>query len=199
LLSLVDSLSYGFDFPNYPAIYIAFIIIAIPHMLLIALIFYGIDIFFINILIFCSSYMKFVQCEFERLKEDLENGLEDTEEIRRRVKDIVIAHTKGIGFSEKLEEVLNLLMLVLYSVNTLVLCFLFFEFQIVSDPHHFNQHLNLFVFQLLSDFINLLKVLIFFGVVQTLLVLFSYFGTKLMDEASNGHSSINLLIFFIYS
>jgi 7tm Odorant receptor len=196
-LNLVVPSSYGFGFPNYPAIYIAFIIIAIPHMLLITLIFYGIDIFFINILIFCSSYMKFVQCEFERLKEDLENGMNDTEEIRRRVKDIVIAHTKGIGFSEKLEEVLNLL--VLYSVNTLVLCFLFFEFQIVSEPHHFNQHFNLLVFQLLSDFINLLKVLIFFGVVQTLLVLFSYFGTKLMDEASNCHSSMNLLISFIYS
>lgn len=75
--------------------------------------------------------MKYVQCEFELLKSDMENGLDDDDEIRRRVRKIVIAHNKGIGFAEKLEDVLNMLMLVLYSVNTMVLCFLFFEFQIV--------------------------------------------------------------------
>lgn len=109
-----------------------FIIITIPHMLLVALAFYGMDIFFINILIFCTSYMKYIQCEVEGLKNDLENFLvDDDTEIRRRVCKIVKIHNKGIEFAKKLENVLNLLMLVLYSVNTMVLCFLFFEFHIV--------------------------------------------------------------------
>lgn len=100
-------------------------------MLLVTLTFYGMEIFFINILIFCTSYMKYVQCEIEGLKDDLENFLVDDDEIRRRVYKIVKIHNKGIEFAEKLENVLNLLMLVLYSVNTMVLCFLFCEFHIV--------------------------------------------------------------------
>lgn len=47
-------------------------------------------------------------------------------------------------------------------------------------------------FQLRNDYINLMKVLIFFAVVQTLLILFSYFGTKLMEEVSQW-----LLIWFV--
>lgn len=101
-------------------------------MLLVTLIFYGIDILFINILIFCTSYMKFVQSEIECLKGDMESGLNDGNAIRERVLHIIVKHNKAIGFAEKLEEALNLLMLVLYSVNTMVLCFLFFEFHIVS-------------------------------------------------------------------
>lgn len=122
-------------------------------MLLVALTFYGMDIFFINILIFCTSYMKYVQCEFEWLKKDLENGLEDDCEIRKRVRKIVIVHNKGIRFAEKLENVLNLLMLVLYSVNTMVLCFLFFEFQIVgfSDRKDFAIILYIFSFSTTSS------------------------------------------------
>lgn len=131
ILKFLNS-SYGFEFPDHPGLYVAFLLIAVPHMLLVTLTFYGIDIFFVNILIFCTSYMKYVQSEFVSLKEDLESGLKDDDEIQNRVRKIVVAHNKGIGFAEKLENVLNLLMLVLYSVNTMVLCFLFFEFQIVT-------------------------------------------------------------------
>lgn len=79
--------------------------------------------------------MKYVQCEIEELKNELEssNIIED-EKIRNRICKIVRIHNIGIELAEKLECVLNLLMLVLYSVNTMVLCFLFFEFHIVSFP-----------------------------------------------------------------
>lgn len=125
-------ISYGFEFPDHPLGYVAFIAVTIPHMLLVTLTFYGLDILFINILIFCQSYMKYVQCELEHLNDDMKNGLEDEEVIRKRIFKIVTIHQKAIGFAERLEEVLNFLMLVLYTVNTMVLCFLFFEFHIVS-------------------------------------------------------------------
>jgi hypothetical protein len=171
-----------------------FLLFAVPHMLLVALMFYGIDMFFINILTFCVGYMKFVQCEFKRLKKDIENGLKCNKVIGERVKDIVIAHTSAIKFSEKLEEVLNFLMLVLYSVNTVVICFLFFEFQIVSFGKILRSSVDFTIcfHQLLSDTINFLKVLVFFGVVQTLLLLFSYFGTKLMEEVRHFHLQFKL-------
>lgn len=112
--------------------YFAFVVVTIPHMLLVTAVFYGIEILFINILIFCQSYIKYVQCELVHLKDDMDGGLEDEVVIRQRVGEIVAVHQKAIAFSEKLEDVLNFLMLVLYSVNTMVLCFLFFEFHIVS-------------------------------------------------------------------
>jgi 7tm Odorant receptor len=179
--------SYGFEFSEHWLAYIAFIGVTIPHMLLVTLAFYGIDIFFVNILIFCTSFMKYVQCEVEHLKDDLNAGLVDDDVIRKRVSRIVRIHAKGIELAEKLENILNVLMLVLYSVNTMVLCFLFFEFHIVRSTNarpsrSFLYCLPLFLPKLLNDFINFLKVSIFFGVVQTLLVLFSYFGTKLMEE-----------------
>lgn len=102
-------------------------------MLLVTLTFYGIEIFFINILIFCNSFMVFIQCEIESLKRDLENFLVDNDSIKKRIFKIVRIHNKGIELAEKLESALNLLMLVLYTVNTLVLCFLFFEFHIVTS------------------------------------------------------------------
>lgn len=64
--------------------------------------------------------MKYVQCEVKQLKDDLEGSLDDDREIRKRVRRIVTAHNKGINLGAQLEEVLNLLMLVLYSVNTMV-------------------------------------------------------------------------------
>lgn len=82
--------------------------------------------------------MKYVQCELEHLNDDMKNGLEDEVVIRKRIIKIVSIHQKAIGFAERLEEVLNFLMLVLYSVNTMVLCFLFFEFHIVSFCWTFN-------------------------------------------------------------
>jgi 7tm Odorant receptor len=156
-------------------------------MLLVALTFYGMDIFFVNILIFCTSFMKYVQCEVEHLKDDMNRFLVDDDAIRKRISRIVRIHTKGIKLAASLENILNVLMLVLYSVNTMVLCFLFFEFHIVgrlarSPVKKFSLLPFLSFPKLLNDFINFLKVLIFFGVVQTLLVLFSYFGTKLMEE-----------------
>lgn len=156
-------------------------------MLLVTLTFYGVDIFFINILIFCNSFMGFIQCEIERLKWDLENFLVDCNSIKKRISRIARIHNKGIELCTKLENILNLLMLILYTVNTLVLCFLFFEFNIVISLLFFIfcQRLHRFFFQLLNDYINLLKVLIFFAVVQTVLILFSYFGTKLREEVCN--------------
>lgn len=101
-------------------------------MLIVALVFYGMDIFLINILIFCTSYMKFIQCEIESLGDDLESFLVDDKVIRKRICKIVKIHNIGIELAQRLERNLNILMLVLYSVNTMVLCFLFFEFHIVS-------------------------------------------------------------------
>lgn len=101
-------------------------------MLLVALVFYGMDIFLINILIFCTSYMKYIQCEIESLGDDLESFLVDDKIIRERISKIVKIHNIGIELAQRLEGILNILMLVLYTVNTMVLCFLFFEFHIVS-------------------------------------------------------------------
>lgn len=127
------SFSYGFKFSEHPLVYISFLVITIPHMLLVTISFYGIEIFFINILVFCTSYMKYVQCEIDCLKDDFRNLLDVKDAIRKRLCKIVEIHNKGIELAEKLENVLNLLMLTLYTVNTMVLCFLFFEFHIVSS------------------------------------------------------------------
>lgn len=124
--------SYGFEFIDHPWMYVSFILITIPHMLLVTLIYYGTDILFINILLYCTAYMKYVQSEVECLKDDLETFLTDDDAIRKRICKIVEVHQKGLEFAGKLEEVLNLIMLVLYTVSTMVLCFLFFEFHIVS-------------------------------------------------------------------
>lgn len=75
--------------------------------------------------------MKFVQCEIECLKNELDLLVSD-DAIRKRVFKIVKIHNKAIELAAILEKVLNLLMLVLYTVNTMVLCFLFFEFHIVK-------------------------------------------------------------------
>nr|QGW50702.1 odorant receptor 4 [Propsilocerus akamusi] len=117
----------------------------------------GIDVLFINLVIFCGSYFKYIQCKIINLHQDMENLQIDDETIRNELFEIVKKHNKGIKLAETLENVLNLVMLVLYSVNTIVLCFLMLEFQIV--------------------------ILIFFVVVQSLLILFSYFGSKLQDES----------------
>lgn len=65
----------------------------------------------------------------------MENLQIDDETIRNEIFEIVKKHNKGIKLAETLENVLNLVMLVLYSVNTIVLCFLMLEFQIVSSTN----------------------------------------------------------------
>lgn len=65
----------------------------------------------------------------------MENLQIDDETIRNELFEIVKKHNKGIKLAETLENVLNLVMLVLYSVNTIVLCFLMLEFQIVSSTN----------------------------------------------------------------
>lgn len=66
------------------------------------------------------------------LKEKIQAGKLNEGEIKKELKEIVKAHNNGIELCEQLEEILNLLMLVWYSVITIVVCFLFFEFNIVK-------------------------------------------------------------------
>lgn len=101
-------------------------------MLVMALILYGLDMFYVNLLIFCTSFMSHVHAKVELLKQKLINKKLSDDEVKAEIKRIVLAHNAGIELANQLEDISNFLMLVLYSVSTLVLCFLFFEFNIVS-------------------------------------------------------------------
>jgi hypothetical protein len=76
--------------------------------------------------------MRHVQCKIQLLDKKLMSNSFDEREVEIDIFNIVKAHYVAIELCEKLEEILNFLILVLYSVNTLVLCILFFEFNIVS-------------------------------------------------------------------
>lgn len=76
--------------------------------------------------------MRYVQSKCNVLKEKILAGELNEGEIKMELGKIVKAHNNGIDLCEQLEDILNFLMLVWYSVFTIVLCFLFFEFNIVN-------------------------------------------------------------------
>ncbi|XP_070506780.1 odorant receptor 10-like [Chironomus tepperi] len=115
---------------------------------------------------YVASYFHYVQCKIQYLNEELIAKKVKGNELKKRIAEIIEAHNIAIKFAEQLEDISNILVFVLYSVNTIILCFLFFEFNILSE-----------------DMLNFFKVLVFFGVVQMLLFLFSYFGTNLEDQS----------------
>lgn len=96
------------------------------------MVFYGVEILFVNLLNSCSLYFEYVQCKIQLLNFEMENECFDESNLPTRIRSIIVDHEKAIEFAKKLENVINGLMLVLYSVNTFVLCFLMFEFSIVS-------------------------------------------------------------------
>ncbi|CRL04592.1 CLUMA_CG017660, isoform A [Clunio marinus] len=106
---------YGINFSHYPLIYVLVLIVLIPQCWIFINACYGIEIFFINLL----------------LRKDMKCFLTKDVDIVKRILNIVVIHNKGIAISKKIEEILNLLMLVLYVVNTFILGFLFLEFHVV--------------------------------------------------------------------
>ena len=100
-------------------------------MFIVALVFYGVEILFVNLLNSCSLYFEYIQCKIQLLILEMEDECFDESNLPSRFLNIIVDHEKAIEFAEKLENVINGLMLVLYSVNTIVLCFLMFEFSIV--------------------------------------------------------------------
>ena len=105
-------------------------------MSLVVLSFYSIEYFFINTMMLCTLYFKYVQCEIKSLKDDLDAACLNDELIRKKIYKIVKIHNTGIELGEQLEKVTNFTMLVLYALNTAVLCVLFIEFHIVRFHHH---------------------------------------------------------------
>lgn len=102
-------------------------------MLGIAYIFYGLDCLYINLLVYVTSFFRYVQCKIQHLNQKLVEKKIKGNELKKEIASIIEAHNVAIKFAEQLEDVSNILVFVLYSVNTIVLCFLFFEFNIVSD------------------------------------------------------------------
>lgn len=76
--------------------------------------------------------MKYIQSKCKLLKEKIINGKLSEDEIKKEVFQIVEKHNVGVDLCEQLESILNILLSVWYSVFTIVICFLFFEFNIVS-------------------------------------------------------------------
>lgn len=127
----ISTLSYGFEFPEHPKIYGLLLVISTIHMFIVTFVFYGVEILFVNLLNSCSLYFEYLQCKIQLLNLEMENECFDESNLPTRFRSIIVDHEKAIEFAEKLENVINGLMLVLYSVNTIVLCFLMFEFSIV--------------------------------------------------------------------
>ncbi|KAL7028228.1 hypothetical protein ACKWTF_005766 [Chironomus riparius] len=124
---------YGFEFREYPFAYFLLLIPTIVHMLGIVHIFYGLDFLYINLMVYVASFFRYVQCKIQHLNEELVGKRIEGNELKKEIASIIEAHNIAIKFAEQLEDVLNILVFVLYSVNTVVLCFLFFEFNIVSS------------------------------------------------------------------
>lgn len=100
-------------------------------MFCVTFVLYGVEILFVNLLNSCSLYFEYLQCKIQLLSFEMEDECFDESNLPARFRSIIVDHEKAIEFAEKLENVINGLMLVLYSVNTIVLCFLMFEFSIV--------------------------------------------------------------------
>lgn len=77
--------------------------------------------------------MRYVQSKCYVLKDQMERGDYDDKSLKNSLKKIIQTHNDAIEMCTQLEDILNLLMLVWYSVFTIVLCFLFFEFNIVGN------------------------------------------------------------------
>lgn len=154
-------------------------------MLGIVHIFYGLEYLYINLLVHVASFFRYVQCKIKHLNEELVAKKFKGNALNKEIEAIIEAHNIAIKFAQQLEDVSNNLVFVLYSVNTVILCFLFFEFNIVSVLLGIFVVVNLLFLQLSEDMLNFFKVLIFFGVVQMLLFLFSYFGTSLEEEVND--------------
>lgn len=102
-------------------------------MLGIVHIFYGLEYLYINLLVHVASFFRYVQCKIQHFNEELVAKKIKGNELKKEIAAIIEAHNVAIKFAEQLEDVSNILVFVLYSVNTVILCFLFFEFNIVSD------------------------------------------------------------------
>ena len=130
---MVNFFSYGFEFREYPFAYFLLLVPTIVHMLGITLTFYALDFLYVNLLVYCASFFQYVQCKIQNLNEKLVAKKIEGNELKKEIASIIEAHNVGIKFAEQLEDVSNIWMFILYSVNTIILCFLFFEFNIVSN------------------------------------------------------------------
>lgn len=81
---------------------------------------------------YCQAYFKYIKTKIHLLNRILLEKNPDEDLIEKKLKEIIKCHIVAVDLVEKIDDCLNLLMLMMYISNSLNLIFLILEFSVVS-------------------------------------------------------------------
>jgi hypothetical protein len=103
--------------------------LVIPHAYIVTISFEIANGVFINIVVFCTLFMKFIQLEIQKISKEIDDDIK----IKERIKEVVNLQNRGLEIADQVEKIISDYLFVLYAVLTFILCFLFFEVRMVRN------------------------------------------------------------------
>lgn len=84
----------------------------------------GFDLFFVNLIQYCEAFLKFIKTKIHLLNEMLEKGNFEETTVENKIKEIMKIHSVALNLIAKLDNILNMMMFLMYSANSFTLIFL---------------------------------------------------------------------------
>jgi hypothetical protein len=93
---------------------------------------WGHDLLFINLMNYCSKLFKNVKIKIKMLNIEIKQEKLSDQVFLKKLKSIVDLHRTAIHLAETLDDITNMMSFISFFINIFLVCFLIFNFSIVS-------------------------------------------------------------------